>query len=384
MMTIHENLYWEHLGLAGALAISVFVLIGLALRLIETPAPRMHIWAMIAFFGVNALDSLHSFAYSDVFMLSNGLFRWFDALLPGFMVSLYFYVRALTQAKPHLRKSDAVHLIPFAFSTLFLALGRIPQMALLNSVGETGFWAFWVVIVMVYGGLCIRRLTVHKRNVRAVFSDLEGKTLRWLDLLVATILILALIVIIDEIFELMGLRPLRDGLFSPVFDILLPLSLGVFALRSNPVLPDWADPVIEVEKPAAVPTPDAAETPSQRYARSGLQQADIDRYASRLEKRMAEGQLWRDHGLNLRSLAAEIAISPIHLSEVLNTKLGMTFYDYVNQCRIRDACELLIRSDKTIIEISETVGFNAKSTFNTSFKKVTDQTPSVWRARHRP
>jgi AraC-like DNA-binding protein len=86
----------------------------------------------------------------------------------------------------------------------------------------------------------------------------------------------------------------------------------------------------------------------------------------------------------LGSLTSAIAIAPIHLSEVLNTKLSMPFYDYVNQCRIRDACDLLIKTDATIIEISETVGFNAKSTFNTSFKKVTDQTPSSWRATHKP
>ena len=110
----------------------------------------------------------------------------------------------------------------------------------------------------------------------------------------------------------------------------------------------------------------------------------MDRYAARLEKRMADGQLWRDHGLSLRGLASEIAIPPIHLSEVLNTKVGMSFYDYVNQCRVRDACDLLINSNDTIIEISEAVGFNAKSTFNTSFKKVTDQTPSQWRATHKP
>lgn len=158
--------------------------------------------------------------------------------------------------------------------------------------------------------------------------------------------------------------------------MILPVSFGVFALRANPPLPGWSEEVLAAE---AVP-----EGPPSRYARSGLQPEDIDRLADRLERRMADGRLWRDHGLNLRSLASAIAIPPIHLSEVLNTKLGMSFYDYVNQCRIRDACELLIHTDASIIEISETVGFNAKSTFNTSFKKVTDQTPSQWRTTHKP
>ena len=397
MMEIRESLYWEHLGVSGALAVSVFVLLGLLLRLRDTDPPRMHIWAMIAFFTVNVCDGLNSFAYSDTFNGPAALYRWNDVIIPGFMVALYFYVRALTSATPKVFRADLVHLLPFLAGFVCLAptlvlpgearLGLVEgniteaHRALITT-GETAFWIVWVITLTVYGAICIRRLILHKRNIRDVFSDLEGKTLRWLDALVATILIIALFVIIDEIGQLLGQRPVRDGIWSLFFDVIMPVSFGIFALRANPPLPEWTEAVLE---DAPVPNaPALQDKPASRYARSGLTEADMDRYAARLEKRMADGQLWRDHGLNLRGLASEISIPPIHLSEVLNTKVGMSFYDYVNQCRIRDACDLLIHSDDTIIEISEAVGFNAKSTFNTSFKKVTDQTPSQWRTTHKP
>lgn len=397
MMEIRAGLYWEHLGVAGALAVSVFVLLGLMLRLRDTSPPRMHIWAMIAFFTITISDGLNSFAYSDTFNGPPTLYRWNDVIIPGFMVALYFYVRALTSAAPKLVRADLVHIVPFLTGFLCLApalilpgevrLGLVPSditdghQTLINT-GETAFWILWVIVLIVYGAICIRRLILHKRNIRDVFSDLEGKTLRWLDGLVATILIIALIVIADEIGQLLGQRPIRDGIWSLFFDVIMPVSFGIFALRANPPLPEWTEAVLE---DAPVPNePAQQDNPSSRYARSGLTEADMNRYAARLEKRMADGQLWRDHGLNLRGLAAEIAIPPIHLSEVLNTKVGMSFYDYVNQCRIRDACDLLINNNDTIIEISEAVGFNAKSTFNTSFKKVTGQTPSQWRTTHKP
>jgi len=396
-MEIHEKLYWEHLGLAGALAISVFVLLGLLLRLRDTKPPRMHIWAMIAFFTINICDGLSSFAYSDTFNGPPALYRWQDLIIPGFMVALYFYVRALTSAAPRLSRADLLHLVPFLAGFLCLAptlilpgdvrLGLAPgnisdgHRTLINA-GDTAFWIVWVIVLSVYGAICIRRLILHKRNIRDVFSDLEGKTLRWLDGLVATILIIALIVISDEIGQLLGQRPLRDGIWSLSFDVILSVSFGIFALRATPPLPEWTEAVLETAPESEEPT--QQDKPLARYARSGLTEADMDRYAARLEKRMADGQLWRDHGLNLRGLASAISIPPIHLSEVLNTKIGLSFYDYVNQCRIRDACDLLIHSNDTILEISETVGFNAKSTFNTSFKKVTDQTPSQWRAIHKP
>lgn len=396
MMEIQELLYWEHLGIAGAVAVSVFVLIGLFLRLFETPSPRMHIWAMIAFFVNTIADGVNSFAFSGVLLVPSTFFRWHDVFIPGFMVALYFYVRALTSSNAALHRRDAVHLLPFVLSFICLAPtlllpanvrrglvdGAITQnYQQLIDLGEMAFWILWIVILIVYGALCTRRLTQHKRNIRDVFSNLESKTLRWLDGLVATILTLALFVIIDEVLLLMGSPAIRDGVWSRLFDLILPMSFGIFALRANPPLPDWSEQILE---PPTAPTGVEAGKPQSRYARSGLQQEDIDRYAARLESRMANGQLWRDHGLNLSSLASAIAIAPIHLSEVLNTKLSMSFYDYVNQCRIRDACDLLIKTDATIIEISETVGFNAKSTFNTSFKKVTDQTPSSWRATHKP
>ena len=397
MMEIRDSLYLEHLGVAGALAVSVFVLLGLLLRLRDTHPPRMHVWAMIAFFTLNLCDGLNSLAYSDTFDGPAALYRWNDVFIPGFMVALYFYVRALTSATPRLSRADLVHLLPIIVGfvclvpTLILPgdvrLGLVEgdvteaHRALIDT-GETAFWIVWVITLIVYGAICVRRLILHKQNIRDVFSDLEGKTLRWLDALVATILILTAFVIIDEIGQILGQWPLRHGIWSLLFDVIMPVSFGIFALRANPPLPEWTGTVLEdVPRPEE---PALKDNPSPRYARSGLTDADMDRFAARLEKRMAAGQLWRDHGLNLRSLAEKIAIPPIHLSEVLNTKVGMSFYDYVNQCRIRDACDLLIHSNDTIIEISEAVGFNAKSTFNTSFKKVTDQTPSQWRATHRP
>lgn len=49
VIAVHQQLFWEHLGLAGALAVTVFVLLGLLLRLHDVTGPRVHIWAMVAF-----------------------------------------------------------------------------------------------------------------------------------------------------------------------------------------------------------------------------------------------------------------------------------------------------------------------------------------------
>lgn len=98
---------------------------------------------------------------------------------------------------------------------------------------------------------------------------------------------------------------------------------------------------------------------------------------------MEAGKLWRQGNLDLQKLAESVALSPIHLSEVLNAGLETSFYDFVNRYRIREACKLLGTTDMSVLEVSEAVGYNAKSTFNASFKRVTSQTPSMWRRENR-
>jgi AraC-like DNA-binding protein len=395
-MTLSFDIYTEQLGLAAGLGISLFVLIGLIRRLFEPVERRMHIWAMMAFFAINALDMLDSILFDGPFTGPAALYQWQDVLIPGFMVSLYFFVRGLTSSDPRLRQTDWVHVLPFAFALLCLApslalpgqmrIGLdalnigLPQQRLI-AFGENAFWILWILVLILYGGICIRRLIRHKRVIRDLFSDLTGKTLRWLDGLVATILLLALIVIVDEILILSGLPKLRSGMVGVAFDLVLAIAFGVFALRANPPLPRWSKD-IKTDQKTQIPKPEQPQEAGASYARSGLQAEDLDRYAKRLDARMSKDQLWRDHDLNLRSLAAAIAVPPIHLSEVLNSHLGLSFYDYVNQFRIKDACDLLAEPGLSILEISETVGFNAKSTFNASFRKVTGQTPSEWRRRH--
>jgi len=397
-MQISFDVYLEHLGLAASVGLSLYVLLGLAARIRETPSRRMHLWAMVAFFGVNILDALDSFAYSPVFSGPPMLAQWQDVLIPTFMVSLYFFVRGLTSSAPQLRRGDWVHILPFVAAFLCLApslmlpgearMGLIePAVSadymLIVESGGAAFWILWIIVLIIYGALCVGRLIRHKRNIRDLFSDLSGRSLVWLDALVATIFVMSGIVILDETMILLGYEQVRAGAASLLYDFVLTAVFAWFALRASPPLPHWSHEVIssEVSQPQDIAASDMQR--EGRYSRSGLSEADLIRLADRLDQRVKEKQLWRDHNLNLRKLASEISVLPIHLSEVLNTRLNLSFYDYVNHCRVKDACDLLASTDMPVLEVSETVGFNSKSTFNSSFKKITQQTPSLWRSTHR-
>jgi AraC-like DNA-binding protein len=91
--------------------------------------------------------------------------------------------------------------------------------------------------------------------------------------------------------------------------------------------------------------------------------------------------------LTLQELSDELQISAHNLSEVINTKLGKNFFDFVNGFRVKEVQARLADPQYdhlTILAIAQDAGFNSKSTFNTIFKKVTNQTPSEYRRQLNP
>lgn len=84
--------------------------------------------------------------------------------------------------------------------------------------------------------------------------------------------------------------------------------------------------------------------------------------------------------LTLDVLERELHISKYHISHVMNSRLHMGFNDYVNSIRVSNACKYLAKTDKSVTEISDLVGFNTMRTFNRAFFKQLGMTPSQYRA----
>jgi len=97
---------------------------------------------------------------------------------------------------------------------------------------------------------------------------------------------------------------------------------------------------------------------------------------------MGTEEVFLNPSLTIFDLAKGLNIPSIELSLFLNKELHKNFFDYINEYRIEKAKQLLISPDKkdhTILEILYEVGFNSKSSFNTAFKKFTNQTPTQYR-----
>ena len=89
-----------------------------------------------------------------------------------------------------------------------------------------------------------------------------------------------------------------------------------------------------------------------------------------------------NHDLTLESVASELNVSKGHLSRLVNSNMDMSFNSYVNTLRVNEAKIHLLNMDdfeESISRVGLKSGFNSKSTFYASFKKLTGLTPNQFK-----
>jgi two-component system, response regulator YesN len=83
--------------------------------------------------------------------------------------------------------------------------------------------------------------------------------------------------------------------------------------------------------------------------------------------------------LSLGVTAAEVGISESHLSHLFKKHSSYTFLEYLQECRIRNAMQMLKNHKLQIAEVYRLCGYCNGSYFSRVFKRVTGTTPGDFR-----
>ncbi|MGB1237920.1 MAG: helix-turn-helix domain-containing protein [Pseudomonadales bacterium] len=137
----------------------------------------------------------------------------------------------------------------------------------------------------------------------------------------------------------------------------------------------------ELEHP---PTHHDLKHSGKHYRKSGLNDTDVAYYSAQLDQLMQQQQLYLSHDLTLGELAAQLNISSNHLSQVINQKFSLSFYDLLNHYRIEHAKMLLSNPDnhrQSTLELALDAGFGSVSTFYRAFGQQVKMSPSQYRKR---
>lgn len=119
-----------------------------------------------------------------------------------------------------------------------------------------------------------------------------------------------------------------------------------------------------------------------KYKKSTLTAEQKHSILSKLDVMLTNEKFYLNDNVSLSHVATQLNTTTHHLSQVINEYKGISFQKLIAKHRMQEAKILLKNSQynqTTIENIAETVGYNSKSAFNTTFKKHTGLTPTEYR-----
>ena len=127
-------------------------------------------------------------------------------------------------------------------------------------------------------------------------------------------------------------------------------------------------------------TDELFQSEPEKYANKKLDAQLAGDSLNKLEQLMLQQEVHTNPDLKLNDLAALLNLSGHQLSQLLNERIGKNFNTYINEYRIRRACEIISKDRNLKLEaVGYEVGFNSKSAFFSAFKKYTGKTPNLFK-----
>ena len=328
---------------------------------------------------------VYSFYSHDLFthlkLLSIGLI----SLLMLHGPFLYFYFLTLVSGKRKLLWRDLIHLAPFILFNSYILISSFNpiiseklNIERLSLEYNPPFLFLFFLILTAFSGTAYFLATIKlfsklDINIFNNYSSSSDIDLNWLRKLVFIFGIiwtaLISVTVIHHVFHMFSMVFCTDGLFLSlsVFVILI----GYFGLKQK-VIFSSEDFIIEQDTTKI----------HNKYSGSRLTDSKAELYAGKLADHMVSAKPYLNPELTLPQLASELGISSHYLSQVINEKFELNFFDFINRYRVETFKERIADSgyrNFSLLGIAFECGFNSKTAFNRIFKQTTGLTPSQYK-----
>jgi AraC-like DNA-binding protein len=390
-----EHISVAHFSLNSAtIGLSIFLLIQSFTRVNQQ---HVKFLVLLYFFNLtNQLDDLYEF--SQLWRTNPWLTNVYIPFLFGIAPSFYLYVKQLAAPintdKLASGRNKITHwywhysgiivaivfCLPYYLLNTELKLERL--LAPTGTLEHLGIFTIGPSIALFavlplslcYLVLIIRLLNNHLSNVKYYFSNIENKDLSWLRW---SIILFCCVLLVSSVQLLLPSLISERWFPRSAFLVFEFIWLSIFATLAI------KQKVIYKQDKQFQNIKESKVEEATKYSRSKISETDMNRIEIKLIKAMEQGNLQSDPSLTLRKLSDMTGVSENRISQVLSLKVGMGFYDFVNYWRIKSACERLKSTNESLLDITYSVGFNSRSTFNLAFKKHAGITPSGYRKNNR-
>lgn len=276
--------------------------------------------------------------------------------------SLYLAVLYFTAARRYWQPADYLHFLPalLFLPLLFFEGPHLPRfLGLLVGISVK-------LQLLIYWLLSFHLLRRHSSSIREVSAEVQKIDLKWLQYMLLGIAVL-MSLWYNQVFNMNAALER----FTGIGYLLALYVIAFFSLRQREIFP------YAVAEKAAI-----QEAIEKKSVSPRLTDDDIQRLKARLDLLMEKEHLFTDSDLNLPQLAGKMDISVHELSYLLNKGYGQNFYQYINQYRVARVKELMASQKHqhlSMLGIAFEAGFNSKTTFNTTFRKIMGMSPGEYR-----
>lgn len=316
--------------------------------------------AWIAFFIINL--ALQFSVHAGVF--SRTSLPVVLAAFSPFLFSPFLFFSCKTAADPAYtpRLSALLHTIPFFAAVLarnmivrFIPEKTIEQFFLLQILNAPLF-----ISAVVYHAVCIRLAFRYAAAAKEYLSTPGRSYSSWIVTIVVLsccIWIIALIMICMNKYSIVVLS--------------LLYTIVVYVVSTKIV----ARPEIFIQEQQL------QHTLTKAPAADGVSGPTAEKLRIYMEKSSA----YLNPDITIADISTGADIPVYTVSKTLNNLLGVSFYQFINGYRVREAQKLLTDTSlngTTVLDIGFSSGFNSKSAFNDVFRRSTGMTPSEFRKKN--
>ncbi len=325
---------------------------------------------------------------------NNLLFKYLSSLqfllAPSFYISILYFVNPTKT----FRKIDWLHFLPFIIYTIaenILNYGKesISTVQFLKINDEFTFEIRDILpfISMFYMVKSYLILVKHKKKLKLISSDINQISLDWLVQFLFILSITIFIWLNDALLGLPFLSEATNYVYTASVFFLAYFSIkqkAIFEFEEKDL--KEISQVLEYEeyKTEIVDLPNDFGVVKEKINRLNAEQ--LAKLSVQLSSLMEFDKLFLDNDLNLPAVAQKLGISIHEASFLINETAKDNFYNFINKYRVQEAKKLLASSKMdqlNILGIAFESGFNSKTTFNTTFKKIVGISPSQYSKEHK-
>lgn len=291
-----------------------------------------------------------------------------------FFTPIVFFISIVCFTNPdfRFRIADLKYLILPAFYMILLLLQQSSD-AENRKLFKFFILGLILIQVILYTLLAYFEIRKHQKKILSFASDTIEIDLNWLEYIIISIFLLSITITLYNVF----FNSSTLNAFTNLFLFIIILIVAYNSIKQKEIFPldsNHRNEIIQINEGQQ----------SGELKRKIIPDSEMAILKLQLSELMNQQKPYLDSELNLIKLSELSKMTPHHLSYVINNGFNENFFSFINTFRVEKAKELLVKEDKnklSMLGIAFESGFNSKTSFNTTFKKITGQTPSEFKKR---